>query len=619
MNNITTVSLEGNPNLSDPFDIDFSYTQISLYDSTFKEASLLLEKAENIRYSFMNSLKSILNISECDNFIESLEAWIYCLSAHCQGRIIDSGLKFESQTPYMKISMEMNKNNCDCSVFFENLRLFLRVSFEARANLTEINQNLHILGKKTEKFFNSIKMEAEKLELNSISTSIIRRNITQNIQKISASFQKINTLDIMFKNLELDKQHFFQICNGFIQSADEIGLRGWYEKRMSPKQYKELLNPINIEKTCENDQETNISEKGEKELVCDKNEETKGFFYMQGDFDELESNSAACWNTGIDLPSESINNDKAEKSDKEKFFEKLGKFDKIYEKSDTSLKVQQQEKILVQSEKSEKLDKIEKNRGITEFGVFPMIIPFNSLMLIQNINPKANINVCEALFLQRRVMLKFMPNLQESHIFLLLSELNTMTSLNSHNIVNYIGFTFIKEPFSFYMVYECFPYNLNEILIKKKKEFTYNEKIDISLEILKALECFNKLELFHGNLTSRNILMDFNYKPHLVDYIMNKVIKKNANKYDSIENINKNNDIYSFGVIYYELFSEKEAWQGLTNEETVKEKKKLNFFNRNARLSKEIDDIVEKCVNCEDEERPKAVELMAMLNKIRKN
>ncbi len=108
----------------------------------------------------------------------------------------------------------------DCGIFYENLKHLLRISFEARSNLTEIKQNLVKLGNRAENFFNTIRVEAQKLDLNSICSSIIRRNITQNIQKISTSYQKIKHLDLIFKSLEQDKTHFCQLCNNLLLNAD---------------------------------------------------------------------------------------------------------------------------------------------------------------------------------------------------------------------------------------------------------------------------------------------------------------------------------------------------------------------------------------------------------------
>jgi len=581
MNKISLSHLE--TSLFEPFDIEFSHTQISLYDSTFKEASLLLEKAENLRSSFTIPIKTLLNTCDCEILVDGIQAWIYSISANCQGRILESGLKFETQNPYIKLGLDLSRS--DCGIFFENLKQFFRVAFEARANLFEINQNLQVLGHRAENFFNTIKTETQKLELNSISASIIRRNITQNIQKIAASFQKIKGLDAMFKTLEHDKTHFFQICNNFIMNSDEIGLRGWYENRLIPRQFKDILcvSPLIVNKHNEGDFETTVSEKLEKEkpnseftTEC-KNEETK----------ISESNNQVevfNFNIQVDFEESDYNNNNNNK----------------YANS----------------------DKIKENNEVG--GLFPMMIPFNCLKISNEIiGASVRGKILEAYFMNKRCSMKNVK-MEEFQILSLLTEINNMSLFKGHNFVTYLGFSLIKEPLSLYLIYEAFPYDLHDLLFKKKKDFRFNEKIEICLEILKALDLLNKMEMCHGHLTTRNILIDSNFKPFVADYGLGKFNKKNYyNKYDSLEFLKdgkyrKEQDVYSFGVIFYEIMNEKKAWNGLKEEDILMEKKKLNFFNRNNKNAKEIDEIVEKCVNFEEEERPKPSDLLFMLNKLKK-
>lgn len=578
MNRITLSQLEST--LCEPIDIEFSYTQIPIYDSAFKEASLLLEKAENLRSSLTNPLKTLLNTCECETLIDGIETWVYSISAICQGRIAESGLRFETQNPYIKLNIEIKSES---GVFFENLKQFFRVAFEARANLSEINQSLHIVGNRAENFFNTIRAETQKLELNSISTSIIRRNITQNTQKIASSFQKIKSLDHLFKSLEQDKTHFIQVCNNLILNADEIGLRGWYENRLCPKQFRELISSsplLVVAKPAEGDLETSISERVERDKPISeyttecKNEETKiseinnQFESVQVDFEESDYH-----NKSLRCAKEKETNESAE----------IG----------------------------------------SSWG-FPMMVPFNCLNMNSNevIGASSRGKVIEAYFMNRRCAVKCVKP-EETQIMTFLTEINNMSLLKDYNFVNYLAFSLVKEPLSLYLIYQPYPYDLHDLLFRRKKSLKFNEKIDICLEILKALDVLNKMEMCHGNLTLRNILLDLNFRAFIADYVLGKNSKKCFSKYDSFEFLKdgkyrKEQDIYSFGIIFYEIISEREAWMGLREEEIITEKKKLNFFGKNNRIGKEIDDIIERCINFEEDERLKPQELLMIINKLRK-
>lgn len=585
MQNITLYQLENNPNLSEPFDTEFSYTQITIYDITFKEASLLLEKAENIRSSFSNPFKNLFNYSECESLIEGIQAWVYALSANFQGRIVEAGLKFENQNPYIRVLVDLSKS--DCGIFYENLKILLRVSFEARANLLEIMQNLEKLGNRADGFFNTIRSEALKLDLNSICSSIIRRNITQNIQKISNSYQKIKNLDLIFKSFEQDKTHFCQLCNNLLINSDEIGLRGWYEKRLCPKQFKDFVNPSEfLMKLVENDQETNFSEKLDKEKTISE--------FYDNKTDEIlvkivESNN---------IP---------------ELYPPTIDFDEFDQNNSNSMAILNSE-----TKKSYQIE--EKNDTI--FGIFPLMIPFNCLK-INNETTNSNGMPDEAIFLNRRVSLKCLQ-MEANLIPLLLSELNTMHALKEYSFVNYLGFSFINEPLSVYLISDVLQFNLHDLLFKHKKEFTIIEKIDICQDILKGLDILNKMDLVHGNLTTKNILMNNSFKPYISDYGISKLIKrKKINKFDSLEfiksgKLHKNQDIYSFGVIFYELFSEKEASFGYKEEEISKEKRIINFFDKNMRMGKDIDEIIEKCIETEEHKKPKPYEIIFMIGKLKK-
>lgn len=571
MKNISSlILLETSNHINTPFDPEFSYTQIPCYDTSFKESSFLLEKAENIRCSLASPLKALISSAECENLLESIECWVLAISANCKGRISESGLKFETQNPYIKI--ESIPSNSECILFYEHLKIFLRVVFEMRNSLEEITLNLNVLGQRMGNFCNSIKIEAEKLDLNSFSSSIIRRNIDQNLIKLSFNLKKIRHFDQILKKFEFDKNRFFKLCNSFIENADEIGLRGWYEKRLCPRHFRELLNPDLMQIESE-DVGSKLSEKIEMNYNFISDSATSDAINEESKFNE---------NNNIpDFDSEENNNN-----------------------------------LFVQTLSFSLKEEVTKVSNSKNEATYPMMIPFNCL----NLKQEGVIN--EGVIFNKKVVVKILK-IEENQILDLLTEINTLNSLGN-NFARCLGFSISKNPLYFYLFYEAFHPSLYDLIIKKKKDFSFIEKIDICIEILKMIDLLNKNDLVHGNLNLKTIKMNSSYQPIISEYGASKYLNRTEIKNFSIEFLMhdkylKNHDIYNFGIIMYEIFSEKEAWFNLKDEEILIEKKKLLFFNKNIRFQKEIDDLIEKCVDCEEQERMKPSELILVLSKLKNN
>lgn len=94
------------------------------------------------------------------------------------------------------------------------------------------------------------------------------------------------------------------------------------------------------------------------------------------------------------------------------------------------------------------------------------------------------------------------------------------------------------------------------------------------LEHLHTSKLQNNKAIIHGNLKSKNILLDRNYQPNVSDYGLHLLLNPSASQemleasafegYKAPELIkmkdaNEKSDIYSLGVIYLELLSGKEA------------------------------------------------------------
>ena len=104
----------------------------------------------------------------------------------------------------------------------------------------------------------------------------------------------------------------------------------------------------------------------------------------------------------------------------------------------------------------------------------------------------------------------------------------------------------------------------------------------ISIQIAKTFLKLHKLKIYHGHLSSSNILFDNNYNVKIADIGFNSLKKYMSLKqsytnktYFSapehieekglvVKNANSKSDVYSFGLILWEIFMETEAFEKLS-------------------------------------------------------
>lgn len=152
--------------------------------------------------------------------------------------------------------------------------------------------------------------------------------------------------------------------------------------------------------------------------------------------------------------------------------------------------------------------------------------------------------------------------------------------INHPNLLNYLGYS-VARPVGFT---DCINYYLITDL-KKSNLFTvlqYNyfrnlaQKLDVAIQIAKGLMAIHYSMMFgvHGNLKDTNILLSQSNKVFISDWAISKFLKSDTVNqqtdevhfslgftapeiYDSREeiiNIQPQSDIWSFGVIMYQLF-----------------------------------------------------------------
>lgn len=113
----------------------------SFFPKLFEKIGNILEKAEAIRSGLgestdtMNELANIEILKEGD-FTDSIQAWLWSVSANCDGKIQSSNLKIEESKPY--VSLDLGNTFVDCWRFQEALKNFITTCMEAPQTLQEL-------------------------------------------------------------------------------------------------------------------------------------------------------------------------------------------------------------------------------------------------------------------------------------------------------------------------------------------------------------------------------------------------------------------------------------------------------------------------------------------------
>ena len=156
----------------------------------------------------------------------------------------------------------------------------------------------------------------------------------------------------------------------------------------------------------------------------------------------------------------------------------------------------------------------------------------------------------------------------------------------------------------------------------------FNDKIKIFLKIITSVKKLHGKNIIHCDLKPSNILITKDNEIKIIDYDIATNKKENNNlnygsiHYCSLEQINKQKiteltDIYSLGIIFYELITGKLPFNG-TKEEIIKKKKASLFLKTNNLL---LDTIFKRIFDYQDEHYFKNInelENMVKLFKFRK-
>jgi hypothetical protein len=208
-------------------------------------------------------------------------------------------------------------------------------------------------------------------------------------------------------------------------------------------------------------------------------------------------------------------------------------------------------------------------------------------------------------------------------------EINLQISLqDSHiNKVLYLGLN--ANPLRICSINKYMQYNLRYVI----NEFQLNalQKLFITKQFAEAIVYIHSQSpaIIHRDLKPENILMDDQFNIELCDFgVVSAVQNINGTddknftlKYAAPElvkgskDITKSSDIWSFGLVLYDLFYERQPWLNLTNEQVIdliKREKPITLKSdeSNNSVLNSINQIIRKCTGYDPAQRPKITSLL---------
>jgi TPR repeat protein len=213
-------------------------------------------------------------------------------------------------------------------------------------------------------------------------------------------------------------------------------------------------------------------------------------------------------------------------------------------------------------------------------------------------------------------------NLQMVSIKSIFEEIHLQISLQDHKInkVLYLGLS--SNPLRICSVNKYMKYNLRYVI--NELQLNILQKLFISKQISEALLFLHSQSpvIIHRDIKPENLLMDDEFNIELCDFGVVNAISDNKGftlRYAAPEIVkgkeaSTHSDIWSFGLVLYNLFHEKQAWDELKDEQIVERIKRdklvlLSDFNdcrgdEASTVIMRVNSLINKCTSCDPLQRP---------------
>lgn len=210
-------------------------------------------------------------------------------------------------------------------------------------------------------------------------------------------------------------------------------------------------------------------------------------------------------------------------------------------------------------------------------------------------------------------------------------DLTVMMSLHHPNIVGFRGDVIGDLDFRIVMEFMS-KGNLSQLLLSQEK-VSWFVLARIALDVAEGLNYLHSREIFHGDIKSQNILLDDNLRAKISDFGTSRFKDENsfgywesgtyaymppeAIKHERESKNTKAADVYSYGVVCWELGSQKPPFAGQEIFSIIK--KVMNGSEIREKIDKStpyhIKEIIKKCWKHDPELRPTMEQILEVLKK----
>eukprot|EP00828_Plagiopyla_frontata_P014797 TRINITY_DN1928_c0_g2_i6.p1 TRINITY_DN1928_c0_g2~~TRINITY_DN1928_c0_g2_i6.p1 ORF type:complete len:262 (+),score=22.25 TRINITY_DN1928_c0_g2_i6:140-925(+) len=234
---------------------------------------------------------------------------------------------------------------------------------------------------------------------------------------------------------------------------------------------------------------------------------------------------------------------------------------------------------------------------------------------------------------------QFLESTQDEDFLQLLLEIAILAQCNHPTIVPIKGVYFSPEGLQISIIQTRYYKDLNQILFGGDSIAIPNKK-QICCQLIQALEYIHSKDVIHLDLKPQNII----FKDQslnaicLLDFGISKIQKDSNQSTDVLEiscfycppevsqtersYVSSKSDIFSLGIVLYELTTGKRAWKNYLNKGGIAiynliHSQNYNFFKENVSTgNQQLDLLIQDCVNCLPKARPTAAQVLQRINKI---
>jgi TPR repeat protein len=257
------------------------------------------------------------------------------------------------------------------------------------------------------------------------------------------------------------------------------------------------------------------------------------------------------------------------------------------------------------------------------------IIDINKLVFDELIASGGYSKVFSGWYSNTKVAIKDFQNINENTVKKIFEEICLQTSLCCDKINKVLCLAFDYSPLKICCVNKFMPFNLRIVLERSKLDMI--QKCYLAKQLVEAVDFLHQQNppIVHRDLKPENILLNEDFELQLCDFGIFKILNADKTKSETLnqfytvrysppEVINnshficKASDIWSLGLILYDIYYGTQPWTELSGEQIIESIKKERPFQvkKLEGVPSQITSLVKLCTYYDYSKRPKASEIL---------